>query len=399
LSFTSKSTHIPGWLLLIAAMTGVGPIAIDMYLPGFAAIESDLGEQGVEHTMAAFLIGQSIGQLFFGPISDRFGRKPPLYVGLALFTLGSLGCMLASSMFLLIAMRTVQALGGCASVVIGRAIVRDRCEPDEAARAFSTLMLIVALGPIIAPMLGGWIVTALGWRAIFGFQCLMGAVLLLAMHFVLTESRDPRHVVPFELGAVARGYGHLLADRVFIGYSLVTGFGMGAMFCYVTGAPTVLTDLYELSPQHFGWLLGLNGLAFMTASRLNIFALRKKGPQELLARSIYVPSILGCLMVLLSSLWHLPLWVVVLWQFSFFIATVRVNPNIAALALAPHGREAGAASALMGSLQSGTAMLASVAVAIFADGTVRTLAAMMTAGVIFGLLFYVWARRPTARPS
>src|SRR5690606_32514136 len=142
-----RSLHgLPSWLLLIGAMTAVGPVTIDMYLPGFPAIERDFGEQGVEKTMSAYLIGIAIGQLVYGPLSDRFGRKPPLYAGFTLYALGSLGCTLAPNMTILMLMRVLQALGACGGMVIGRAIIRDRCEPHEAARAFSILMAIVSLG-------------------------------------------------------------------------------------------------------------------------------------------------------------------------------------------------------------------------------------------------------------
>jgi DHA1 family bicyclomycin/chloramphenicol resistance-like MFS transporter len=158
-----QSSHrVPRWLLLVAAMAAIGPVSIDMYLPGFPAIEREFGVRGVETTMAAYLVGIAVSQLFYGPISDRFGRKPPLYFGFALYALGAAGCALASSMPALTLMRVVQALGGSAGFVIGRAIVRDRCEPHEAARAFSLLMMIVALGPILAPLGGGFVVTHFG---------------------------------------------------------------------------------------------------------------------------------------------------------------------------------------------------------------------------------------------
>jgi DHA1 family bicyclomycin/chloramphenicol resistance-like MFS transporter len=374
-------------------MTAVGPVSIDMYLPGFPMIERDLAEQGVEQTMASYLIGIAFGQLFYGPISDRFGRKPPLYVGFALYALGALGCAFASSMFMLTSMRILQALGGCAGMVIGRAIVRDRCQPHEAARAFSILMMIVSLGPIVAPTLGGWVVTAFDWRAVFIFQALLGPSLMLAVHSMMNESRDPAHVVPLDFRQVARSYTRLLKDRSLVGYSLVGGFGMGALFCYVTGSPTVMTQLYDLSPQQFGWMIGLNGIAFMTASRLNMVSLRNRGPVETLARSIWHPVFFGVLLTVLAIWISLPLWAVMVLQFGFFISVGRVAPNVSALALAPHGRAAGTASALMGSLQSVIPTLAGVAVAVFNDGTISTLALLMTAGAVCSWWSYLWVRR------
>jgi MFS transporter, DHA1 family, multidrug resistance protein len=373
-------------------MAAIGPVSIDMYLPGFPAIEREFGVRGVETTMAAYLVGLAVSQLFYGPISDRFGRKPPLYFGFALYALGAAGCALAPSLPALTLMRVVQALGGSAGFVIGRAIVRDRCEPHEAARAFSLLMMIVALGPVLAPAAGGLVVTHFGWRGTFVFQVALGVVLLAATHFALRESRPESSIAPLNIASVLRTYLRLGADRTLIGYSLVGGFGMGALFTYVTGAPTVLTQRYELSAQQFGALIGLNGFAFMTASRLNMVALRTLGPREVLARYVWLPLLLGSALFLITFIWPVSLWVVVALQLSFFVTVGRVTPNVAALALAPHGQEAGAASALMGALQSALAMLSGFAVATFNDGTVSTLAAIMTVGGALTWGSYLWAR-------
>lgn len=373
-------------------MTAVGPVTIDMYLPGFPSIEREFGTRGVETTMAAYLVGIAISQLFYGPLSDRFGRKPPLYVGFALYSLGSLGCALAWSLPALTAMRIVQALGGSAGFVIGRAIVRDRCEPHEVARAFSTLAMIVSLGPVVAPALGGAVVTVFGWRATFVFQASLGLALMFAMHHVLRESRVAADGVPLTMAGAARGYLRLLKDRLFVGYTLVGGFGMGALFAYVTGAPTVLTGTYNLPAQHFGLLIALNGLAFMTASRLNIHSLHRAGPRELLARHIWLPTAVGLAFLLLATFANLPLWLAIALQLSFFVSVARVNPNSAALALTPHGRDAGTASALMGALQSVVSMASGLAVAYFNDGTLATLAAIMTVGVVCALLSYLVTR-------
>ena len=374
-------------------MTAVGPVSIDMYLPGFPGIEREFAARGVEGTMAVFMIGLCVGQLFYGPISDRFGRKPPLYVGFIVYALGSLGCALSVNMTMLAVMRVVQALGGCAGMVIGRAIVRDRCEPHEAARAFTTLMLIVSLGPVLAPAVGGVVVTFFGWRGTFVFQALLGVVLLVAMHRVLSESHDTGNAAAISLAAVVRNYLQLARNRHFAAYSLLLGFSMASMFSYVTGAPRVITENYGLSPQQFGWLIGMNGLAFMSASLLNMRALRTLEPRQVLARYVWASPLLGMVLLTLSTLLNMPLWAVVSLQLLFFLSVGRVNPNVAAIVLAPHGRNAGTASALMGATQSALTMVGGLAVAILNDGTVRTLAAIMTSGAVLAVLCYWRARR------
>ncbi|HMN46860.1 MAG TPA: multidrug effflux MFS transporter [Povalibacter sp.] len=393
MTLDSRSHRIPGWLLLVGAMSGVGPFSIDMYLPGFPMIEREFAEQGVERTMAAYLVGITIGQLLYGPISDRFGRKPPLYVGFTLYVLGAMGCAFASDMTMLTLMRVVQALGACGGLVIGRAIIRDRCQPHEAARAFAILMSIVSLGPIVAPTLGGWVITLVGWRGTFVFQAALGVALLIAMHSLLRESRDALNIVPFSTPHVVRTYARLLLDPALVAYSLLGGFAIGALFCYVTGSATVMQELYALTPQQYGWLLGLNGIAFLTASRLNVRALRSMGPAESLSRAIWWPPVVGVLLVASAAFVSLPLWFAIILQFAFFLCTARVTPNVTALGLAPHGKTAGAAAALMGSLQSLVSTLAGMAVAVFNDGTLATLALLMTAGVVLAVVCYFWARR------
>lgn len=389
----ARASRIPGWLVLVGAMSAVGPFTIDMYLPGFPDIERDLAEGGVERTMAAYLVGITVGQLVYGPVSDRFGRKPPLYFGFVLYVLGALGCALAWDMDMLIGLRVLQALGACAGLVIGRAIVRDRCQPHEAARAFAMLMAIVALGPILAPVLGGWVVSAVGWRGVFVFQAVLGLSLMIAMHLLLRESLPPSAASTLHPVAIARNYLRLAKDPVLVGYSAVAGFGMGSMFCYVAGSPIVMAEVFQLRPDQFGWMLAVNGVAFMSASRLNVWSLSRHGPAEVLRGAIAGPVVVGTIFVALALLLSLPLWTVIVLQLLYFASTARIMPHTSALALASHGHEAGAASALMGSLQSLVATFAGVAVAIFNDGTLDTLAALMLGGAMCAWLCYAWVRR------
>jgi DHA1 family bicyclomycin/chloramphenicol resistance-like MFS transporter len=297
-------------------------------------------------------------------------------------------------------MRVVQAVGGCAALVIGRAIVRDRCEPHEAARAFSTLMLIVSVGPMLAPTLGGWVITLFDWRAVFIFQCLAGGALLLAMHGLLSESLPAAPRATLSVATVATSYGQLFRDRTLIGYSLVGSFGLSALFCYVTGSPKVMIPLYQLSPQQFGWMMGLNGLAFMAASRLNVLLLRRQTPQVLLRRSVWIPPALGAAMTLLAAYFlRPPLVVIICVQLCFFISVARIGPNVSALALAPHSRNAGAAAAVLGTFQSLVPMAAGIAVAELGDGSILLLYLLMSCAVLLSLLSYGWVRRLAIAPQ
>jgi MFS transporter, DHA1 family, multidrug resistance protein len=380
-------------------MTGIGPVSIDLYLPAFPMIEADFGEPGAARTMASYLVGLAMGQLLYGPLSDRFGRKPPLYFGFIIYTIGALGCAFSTSMTMLMVCRVVQAMGACSGMAIGRAIVRDRCEPEQAARAFSTLMTIVSVAPIVAPIAGGFIVSALGWRATFYIQAALGMMILIGVHFALTESLDPKHVRSLQLTSVLRTYLNLFRDRAFVGYSLIGGFGMAALFCYVAGAPTVLPAMYHVPPETFGWLIGVNGLAFMTASRLNMHALRRLAPTEILARYIWLPPLVGTVLIGIGAFSNLvatvPLALLLTVQFCFFITTARILPNVSALALASRSRDAGTASALLGTIQSIASMITGMTIAIVGNGTLVPLGIIMTLSVLVCWLVHVWLRSRT----
>ncbi|MGC3981104.1 MAG: multidrug effflux MFS transporter [Steroidobacteraceae bacterium] len=383
-----------GWLLLLGALTALGPVSIDLYLPAFSVIEADLG-QGIESTLAAYMFGVAIGQLFYGPISDRFGRKPPLYVALSLYALGSLGCALADSMTALVLCRLLQALGGCAGVVIARAVVRDSCEAHEAARVFSTLILITAVGPIVSPLLGSFIAAAGSWRTLFYLQAAAGLLMLLIMHFSLQETGRRGAALSFR--RVAATYADLLRDRTFIGHALVGACVIGVIFCYISSAPTVLMMSYGLSPQQLALLMGLNGLSFVVASQLNLYRLRAHTPAAILSVAVWVPVVFAAA-TLLTNL-HSPtyLWLLVLLQVGIFAGTGHISPNATAEALAHQGNRAGAASALLGSIQSVGSTLAGLAMAVFSKGGVHSMAILMLVGSVAMLAAHYWLARP--RPN
>jgi DHA1 family bicyclomycin/chloramphenicol resistance-like MFS transporter len=371
--------RFPGWLVILGALTAIGPLSIDMYLPGFPALERDIGSPagGAELTLAAFFIGMAFGQLFWGPLSDRFGRKPPLYAGLALYALASLGCALAGNVAALIFWRILQALGGSAGMVIARAVVRDRCGARDAARAFSMLILIMGLAPILAPLLGGWVVTALGWRAIFYLLAAFSLSCLTAIHFGMTESHGIRHEPPLHMLRVARNYAGLFASRLFLGYSLSGGLAMAGMFAYIAGSPFVLIQLGGIPAEHFGWAFGANALGFIAASQLNARLLKTIPPTRLLRRVLWVPALAGLSLTGLAFAGMASLPLTLLCLFLYVASLGFIVPNASACALATHGQQAGTASALMGALQFGLATLAGGTIGQWHDGTARPLAAVL----------------------
>jgi len=384
------------WLLLLGALTAIGPLATDMYLPAFPAMVAGLGLRpgSIQFSLASYFIGMAIGQLFYGPVSDRFGRRPPLLLGLAIFSVASLACALSDGDEALVLWRFLQAVGGCAGVVIARAVVRDRCAAREAARAFSLLILVFGLAPILAPLLGGWVVTALGWRAIFVLLAIYGLACLLAVYFLLPETHDTCHEPPLRLGGVLGDYGRLLASRSLLGYSLVSGLAFAGMFAYIAGSPFVLIELNGIDPRHFGWIFGLNALGFVILSQLNARLLRRMSLTTLLHRAVWVPAVVGISLALLGLAGWVPLPVLLLGFFLYVASLGFIGPNATAAALATHGQRAGTASALMGALQFTLATLAGALVGLWHDGTALPLLLIMGVCGMGAWLAQRWLAKP-----
>jgi DHA1 family bicyclomycin/chloramphenicol resistance-like MFS transporter len=246
-------------------------MAIDMYLPSLPALARDLGgaPAAAQQTVAAFFIGLALGQLVYGPLSDRLGRRPPLLFGIGLFLLATAGCALAPNLPSLIGLRFVEAIGGCAGVVVARAVVRDRCDPQETARVFSILMLIMGVAPILAPLLGGFVLAFAGWRAIFwvlfGFGALTGLAVLLA----LPETRSAETAARARSEHPLRAYLALLGNPLVVGYILVGGLASSAMFTYIAASAELIIETYGVPPERFGWIFGTNAAGIIGASQLN----------------------------------------------------------------------------------------------------------------------------------
>lgn len=375
----SNLSLMSGWLLLLGALTGLAPLSIDMYLPGFPAIEKSLlaAAGSAELTLASYFIGLAVGQLFYGPLSDRFGRRPPLLVGLVIYILASLGCAFTGSIHELIFWRFLQALGGCAGMVVTMAIIRDRCSANDAARAFSLLILVMGLAPILAPLVGGWMVMAFDWRALFITLAAAGGLGLVAVYFWLEETHDTRHEPPLVLSGIVRNYGRLMVERSFIGYTLSGGLARAGMFAYIAGSPFVFIEYYHISPQHYGWIFGLNAAGLILFSQINAWRLKKHDATVLLSRALWLPGGIGLALLGLSLAGHITLPLLLAGIFCFVASIGYIGPNSSAATLATHGQQAGTASALMGSLQFGLATLAGGLVNVLHDGTTFPMATVM----------------------
>src|SRR5690606_19984425 len=344
---------VPGWLLLMGALTALGPLAIDMYLPSFPAIVQGLGaSQGqVERTLASYLLGLAMAQIVYGPLADRYGRKRPLMAGLVIFTIASVGCAFTRDIEHLTSWRVVQALGGAAGMVVPRAVVRDNLNTRDAAKALSLLLRIMGVTPILGPILGGQVLFIAGWRGIFGIMALVGALLLYMTARHMHETLPPEKAVPLHILTIARNYWGLLRDRQFICYALAGGLGGAGIFTYISGSPRVLINIYDIQPQYFGFLFGLCAASLIFSSQFSARLLDRHPPERLRKRAqIGVVVITFAALALTLAGW-LTLPLLMLCLMGFMASQGFVNPNAAALALSRQGHRLGVASALMGGVQ------------------------------------------------
>lgn len=381
-------------LLILGALSAFGPMAIDFYLPSFPALAQAFATD-VEHvqlSLASYFAGVALGQLIYGPLADRFGRRKPLLLGVTLFVLASLACALAQSLQWLIVARFVQALGGCAGMVISRAVVRDLCDPLTSAKVFSKLMLVMGVAPILAPLGGGILLRLFGWPSIFYGLMVFGGLCLIGVLLWLPETRPSALPAQPLRGALGR-YGRLLRDPLLIGHGLTGGVAMAGMFAYISGSPFVFIELYGVSPQNYGWLFGLNAAGFILTAQLNGWLLRHHGPGYWLRRTVwlYLGAALALLVVALAQPSHL--WPLLVPLFSCMASLSCILPNATACAMAGQGAQAGSASALIGSLQFCVAAGASMLVGALHDGTARPMALVITlCGVLTAVLGVLTAR-------
>ncbi|MGX9963085.1 multidrug effflux MFS transporter [Roseomonas sp. F4] len=385
--------HYRRLAILLGALTALGPLGIDMYLPAFPAMGTDLGASpaAIQRTLAVFLLGMAAGQLVYGPLSDRLGRRVPLFVGMGVYTLASIGCALASSADALVWLRLAQALGGCVGVVVARAVVRDLCDERGAVRMMSMLMLAMGAAPILAPMLGGWLLAALGWRAIFWFLAIYGVLALLVMQAWLPESLPPERRRQDNFGAVLLVYLSLLKDRRFLAHALAGAVPMAGLFAYLVGSPHLLMVVHGLGPVEYGMAFGGNAFGLILASQIIARLVRRQAPSKLLVitLSLLATASVGVLLAVTSGA-LLPL----LAAFFLYLAFLgSVLPLSTALAMAPMGRMAGSASALMGTLQFGVGAVVGAVLGAFGGTSAIAMGGLIALAGLGGLTAHLALRR------
>ncbi|PKH15810.1 multidrug effflux MFS transporter [Pseudomonas fluorescens] len=366
-------------ILILGALSAFAPLAIDFYLPGFPAIASAFAtdEKHIQLTLAVYFGGLAIGQLIYGPLADRFGRRVPLLSGVTLFTLASFACAYAPSLEWLIGARFVQALGGCAGMVISRAVVSDKCDAVGSAKVYSQLMLVTGLAPILAPLAGGLMVGLWGWQSIFLALSLFSVMAAIAVAVGLPET-FPAHQPRQPLSGSLRRYGALLSDRVYLGYALTGGISIAGMFAYIAGSPFVFIKLYGVPAEHYGWLFGSNAAGFILVAQLNARLLAKRGPAFLLSRTVWVYVAAALTLLGIAALRTEALWPLLVPLFICIASLGCILPNTSACAMNGQGARAGSASALLGCIQFGVAAGAASLVGVLHDGTAMPMAMVIS---------------------
>jgi DHA1 family bicyclomycin/chloramphenicol resistance-like MFS transporter len=375
---------------MLGSLTALGPLSIDMYLPSFQAIARDLtaSPAQVQLTLAVFFVALGIGQAFYGPLSDRFGRRRPLCFGLALYVLASAGCALARSIEALVAWRFAQALGGCAGMVIARAVVRDRFDEREAARFFSLLILVTGLAPILAPSIGGQILVFFSWRAIFWTLAGFALVGFITATFVLPESLPPERRTEGGVATALRVYARLLRDRAFMRYALSGALVISGMFAYIFGSPFVFMQIYGVRPERFGWIFGAIALGLISASQLNRVVLARVAGARILSHALVVTAAAGVILLVMAWTGGGGLAGLLGPLFVYIASLGFVLPNVIATALGPQGRNAGTASALLGTLQFGAGATVGALLGVLGDGTAVPMAGLIAACGLSALLVH-----------
>jgi len=388
-------------VVLLGCITGLGPLSTDMYLaslPSLARIyHTDAAT--VQLTLSAFLAGFAVTQLLYGPLSDRFGRKPILLGGVAVFVLASLGCALAPSIEALVAWRFVQALGACAGVVLGRAVVRDLFDRERAARMMSMIAMALGLTPAVAPILGGYLHAFIGWQANFIAMAIIGLTLWLAVVFLLAESNSRLDPMATRLGPMLRNFATLLRSPRYRGYVACIAFSYGGLFAFISGSSFVLIGLFGVAETAYGYCFAMVVIGYISGALIGARLTVRFGVDRMLQLGVSLCALGGVLMATIALYahgmgysWH---WLTLLLPMLLYTAGVGLTmPQAQAGGLQPFPQMAGSAAALMGFTQMTVAALVGIFVGHALNDTALPLACTIAAmGLLTAAAYWLIVRR------
>jgi len=382
-------------IFTLGLLSAMGAFSIDMYLPGFPDIAKDLHTTVAHITLSitSFFIGISVGQMIYGPLLDKYGRKKPLYVGLVVYLLASINCAYAPTANALIGLRFVQALGSCAGMVASRALVRDIFPVNENAKIFSLLMLVLALSPIVAPTLGGYMTSLFGWQSIFFILASIAGITLLLVYFKLPQGRKPETSLSLLPRYIINEFLEVAKVPQFYTYAFAGAIASSGLYAYIAGSPFVFMELYHVSEKQYGWIFAFVAMGLITASQVNNLLLRKYSSEQIIKVTLFCQTLTGIALVIGTWFHLLGLYTTIFLILIFLSTQGFVFPNSSALCLALFIKNAGTASALMGALQLGIGAVSTALVSILANGTPMPMAAVMCGCAVSSFIVLLIGRK------
>lgn len=383
----TKTNHIK-LILILGSMTALGPFSIDMYLPGFSGIAKDLNTTvaNVSMSLSSYFVGISAGQLLYGPLLDRFGRKKPLFIGLLVYILASLGCVFVADINTFIGLRFVQAVGSCAATVASVAMVRDLFPVKEIPNVLSKLMLVVGLSPMLAPTVGGYVTSYWGWHVVFLILMCMGIFVLIIAQLGLPKTHEPDLSISLKPKPIINNFISIIKVPQFYTYALTGSIAFSGLFTYVAASPILFMDILKVDATVYGWIFAFMSLSFIGSSQLNSLLLRRFSSEQMIFGALVAQIIISSTFLILAINGVLEVYGTIAMLFLFLACLGISNPNTAGLTLAPFAKNTGSASALMGATQLGIGALASFAVGIFVKDSMVPMVAIMTCTTIIAFI-------------
>jgi DHA1 family bicyclomycin/chloramphenicol resistance-like MFS transporter len=382
-------------ILILGLLSAIGPFSIDMYLPGFPNIAADLHTTvaHVSYSLSSFFIGISAGQLLYGPLLDRFGRKRPLYAGLTVYLIASLACAFVASVNALIILRFLQAIGACAGMVAARAMVRDLFPVDEIAKVFATLMLVIGVSPIIAPTVGGYLTASIGWHYVFVVLAAMDAIILALVFFLSPEGKPADASVSLKAKPILKIFFNVLREPQFFTYAFTGAIASAGLYAYIAGSPSVFMELFKVSEKQYGWIFAFNAFGLITSSQLNSLLLRTKKSEQIIRVALICQTITAVSFFIVAIFGLLNAISTIAFIFIFLCCQGFIFPNSSALSLAPFSQNAGSASALMGAIQMSIGTLTSAIVSFLANNTTLPMTGVMACCTLCSLTILLMGRK------
>lgn len=388
-------------ILILGALATISPFSVDMYLPGFPGIARALNTSidKVQLSLTSYLVGIAVGQLLYGPLLDRFGRRRPLYLGLFIYICSSVLCAIAGSVESLVAFRLLQALGGCVGMVASQALIRDIFPVNKTAQAFSLITLVIAVSPMIAPTVGGYVTAHFGWQWVFIVLASITALIGLASYYFLPGGKGPNDKISLMPRAVMKNFLLVAKHPQFLVYGIAGGLSMAAPFAYIAGSPDVFMNLYGLTEQQYGWVFALLAGALIGSVQLTHILLRYWKSEVIIRNALIFQGIIGILLVAGTLYGGWGLYSLIGLLILFLAGQGPIGPNATSLSLAPFEHHAGSAAALLGAWRMGAGAIMSAMVSLFHNHTALPMVGVMASGAWISLLLLIVGRMLSPHPT